>query len=224
MPPAPVQIPVWLDLLAVVPSALAGALVAARAKFDLAGIFGVGLLAGLGGGILRDVLLNQLPVAFKSPWYIVAALACSLAIALTARRVERYFWLVVVFEAAALGLYGVTGVNKGLINGLAVLPAIVLGLVAATGGGVLRDLTLARPPVIFQRGQLFATAALAGVVTYAVLFKLGLDETATALIAASVTFVVRIAAWRMDIRLPGAVDVPAVIADRVGDSGSEKNS
>lgn len=201
-----------------VPSALAGALVAARAQFDLTGIFGVGLLSGIGGGILRDILLNQLPVAFKSPWYIATALLCALIIAVTARRIERYLWLVVFLEAAALGLYGVTGVNKGLINGLAVLPAIVLGLIAATGGGVLRDLTLSRQPEIFQQGQLFATAALAGVVTYAVLFKLGVDETATALIAAAVTFVVRITAWRMDIKLPRAVDVPGVIAGRVGDS------
>ena len=221
MAPAPVQIPIWLDLLAVVPSALAGALVAARAKFDLTGIFGVGLLAGLGGGILRDVLLNQLPVALTSPWYIVAALTCSLIIALTARRIERYFWLVVVFEAAALGLYGVTGVNKGLINGLAILPAILVGMVAATGGGVLRDLTLSRQPEIFQRGQLFATAALAGVITYVILFKLGVDEAVTALVAASVTFVVRITAWRLNIRLPGAIDVPGAIADRVGDSGAD---
>jgi len=221
--PEPVQIPIWLDLLAVVPSALAGALVAARAHFDLTGIFGVGLLSGIGGGILRDVLLNQLPVAFKSPWYILTALACALVIALTARRIERFFWLVVVFDAAALGLYGVTGVNKGLINGLAVLPAVVLGLIAATGGSVLRDLTLSRPPEIFQRGQLYATAALAGVVTYAVLFKLGVGETATALIAAAVTFAVRIGAWRMDIRLPGAVDVPGAIADRVGDPGPDRD-
>lgn len=220
--PQPVQIPIWLDLLAVVPSALAGALVAARARFDLTGVFGVGLLAGIGGGLLRDVLLNQLPVAFKSPWYIATALACALVIALTARRIERYLWLVVFLDAAALGLYGVTGVNKGLINGLAVLPAVVLGLVAATGGSVLRDLTLSRQPEIFQRGQLYATAALAGVLTYAALFKLGVDETATALIAAAVTFTVRIAAWRLDIRLPGAVDVPGAIADRVGDPGGKE--
>lgn len=216
--PAPVQIPIWLDLLAVVPAALAGALIASRANFDLAGIFGVGLLAGLGGGILRDVLLNQLPVAFKSPWYIVAALSCALVIALTASRLERYLWLVVYFDAAALGLYGVTGVNKGLVNGLGVLPAVLLGLIAATGGGVLRDLTLSRPPQIFQRSQLYATAALAGVVTYAILFKLGVDEAVTALVAAFVTFVVRITAWRMNIKLPGAVDVPGAIADRVADS------
>lgn len=221
MVPQPVQIPIWLDLLAVVPSALAGALVAARAKFDIAGIFGVGLLSGIGGGLLRDVLLNQLPVAFKSPWYIATALVCALVIALTARRIERYLWLVVFLDAAALGLYGVTGVNKGLINGLAVLPAIVLGLIAATGGSVLRDLTLSRQPEIFQRGQLYATAALAGVVTYAILFKLGVDEAVTALVAAFVTFAVRITAWRLNIRLPMAVDVPGAIADRVADSRRE---
>ena len=222
MVPEAVQIPIWLDLLAVVPSALAGALVAARAKFDLTGIFGVGLLSGIGGGILRDVLLNQMPVAFKSPWYIATALVCALVIALTARRIERYLWLVVFLDAAALGLYGVTGVNKGLINGLAVLPAIVLGLIAATGGGVLRDLTLSKQPEIFQRGQLYATAALAGVVTYAILFKLGVDEAVTALVAAFVTFAVRITAWRLNIRLPGAVDVPGVIAGRVAESREEK--
>ena len=89
MIPEAVPVPLWLDLPAVVVSALGGALVASRAGFDLSGVFGLGLLTGLGGGILRDLLLNQVPVAIESPEYIIAAVLASALIAVSARAVDR---------------------------------------------------------------------------------------------------------------------------------------
>lgn len=207
--PDPVQVPLWLDLPAVVVSALGGALVGARRHFDLFGIIGLGLVTGLSGGLIRDILLNQLPVALKSPWYIVAALAASVVIVVSARLVDRAIVLLIVLEAAALGLYGVTGINKTLALGLGMWPAVLVGLVAALGGGALRDISTANPPEIFQKGgQLFATAALAGLVAYLVAWNLGASEVETAIIGTAVTFVVRILAWRFNWVLPGPLQVP----------------
>lgn len=209
MVPDPVQVPLWLDLPAVVVSALGGALVGARRHFDVFGIIGLGLVTGLSGGLLRDILLNQLPVAVKSPWYILGALAASIVIVLIARLVDRAIVLLIVLDAAAIGLYGVTGINKTLALGLGMWPAILIGLIAALGGGALRDIATARPPEIFRRGgQLYATAVFAGLIAYLIAWKSGASEVTTALIGTAVTFIVRMLAWRLNWVLPGPLQVP----------------
>lgn len=204
----PVQIPLWIDLSAVVVAALGGALVAVRAGFDLTGVFGLGIITGLGGGLLRDVLLNQLPVALKSPSYLIASLCACAAVSLFSGHLSKTLSLLVVLDAAALGLYGVSGANKALVNDVGVWPALLVGMIAATGGGVLRDVLTAKPPSIFLRGELYATAALLGLVVYVVGFKMGLDDTLIAIAATAVVFAVRVGAWRFGWRAPLAIDAP----------------
>lgn len=207
--PDPVSVPLWLDLPAVVISALGGALVASRAGFDLSGVFGLGLLTGLGGGILRDLLLNQVPVALEKPEYIIAAVLASALIAISARAVDRFLALVIVLDAAALGLYGVTGINKTLAFGFDAWSAVLVGMVAALGGGALRDVATAKPPEIFRRGgQLYATAVLIGLFAYLIAWWSSGDEVIAAVAGVSVTFVVRILAWRLNLVLPGPRQVP----------------
>lgn len=209
MIPDPVSVPLWLDLPAVVVSALGGALVASRAGFDLSGVFGLGLLTGLGGGILRDLLLNQVPVALETPEYIIAAVIASALIAVSARVVDRFIALVIVLDAAALGLYGVTGINKTLAFGLDAWSAVLVGMVAALGGGVMRDLATTRPPEIFRKGgQLYATAVLIGLMAYLIAWWTSSDEVVAAVVGVTVTFVVRILAWRLNLVLPGPRQIP----------------
>jgi len=215
VPAAPVQIPLWLDISAVVVAALGGGFVAARANFDLTGVFGLAIITGLGGGLLRDLLLNQLPVALKSPWYLVAATAAAAVAALLAHRAYERLFALVMLDAAALGLYGMSGANKALINGLGVWPALFIGLIAATGGGVLRDVLTAKPPSIFLRGELYATAALVGLIAYTVGYKAGFDDSLIAVVGAAVTFGVRIASWRFGWSLPGPVDAPGAVRGRL---------
>lgn len=216
----PVQTPIWLDMSAVVVAALGGALIAVREDFDLTGILGLGLISGLGGGLLRDILLNQLPVALKSPWYIVAAVSVSLLVALLAAQAARLTLLLLVLDAAALGLYGVTGINKALANGLGVAPGILIGLVAAIGGGALRDVATARPPAVFVHGEsLYATASLAGLITYAIGWKIGVDPMPMAITATLITFGLRLVAWRRNWILPRAIDAPSRIRRGKPDGG-----
>lgn len=210
----PVQTPLWLDLAAVTTSALGGSLVAVRARFDISGVVALGILTGLGGGLLRDILLNQLPVAIKSPWYIVAAVIASALVALLAHQMTKLAWLLLLFDAAALGLYGVTGANKALANGISPVPAILVGLIAGLGGGVICDLMTAKPPAIFQRGHLYATAALAGLILYVAAIQLGAPADGTAIAAVAVIFGLRIAARSRDWKVPQPVDVPIEIRKR----------
>ncbi|MEX1219924.1 MAG: TRIC cation channel family protein [Solirubrobacterales bacterium] len=218
MIPDPVTVPLWLDLPAVVISALGGALVASRAGFDLGGVFGLGLLTGLGGGILRDILLNQVPVALQTPEYIIAAVLASALIAVSARSVNRYMALVIVLDAAALGLYGMTGINKTLALGFDAWSAVLVGMVAALGGGVLRDLSTAKTPEIFRGGQIYATAVLIGLVAYLITWWIFSDEVIAVITGVAVTFIVRIAAWRMNLTLPGPRQVPG--PEEPGEHGS----
>jgi uncharacterized membrane protein YeiH len=212
--PDPVQTPLWLDLAAVTTSALGGSLVAVRAKFDVSGVVALGILTGLGGGLLRDILLNQLPVAIKSPWYILAAVLASAAVAVLAHQLTKLAWLLLIFDAAALGLYGVTGANKALANGISPVPAVLVGLIAGLGGGVICDLMTTKPPAIFQRGHLYATAAFAGLVLYVAAIKLGAPADETAIGAVLVIFGLRIVARSRDWVVPQPVDVPIEIRKR----------
>lgn len=182
---------------------------ASRAGFDLSGVFGLGLLTGLGGGILRDLLLNQVPVAIESPEYIIAAVLAAALIAVSARAIDRMTGLLIVLDAAALGLYGMTGINKTLAFGFDAWSAVLVGLVAALGGGALRDLATARPPEIFRKGgQLYATAVLVGLLAYLVAWWTTGDEVIAAIVGVGITFVVRVLAWRLNWVLPGPLQVP----------------
>lgn len=209
MIPDPVSVPLWLDLPAVVVAALGGALIASRAGFDLSGVFGLGLLTGLGGGILRDLLLNEVPVALTSPEYIIAAIIAAGVIALSADLVDRAVVLLILLDAAALGLYGVTGINKALALDFSAWSAVLVGMIAALGGGALRDVATARSPEIFRKGgQLYATAVLIGLIAYLITWWIFNDEISAAIVGVMVTFVVRVLAWRMDLILPGPRQVP----------------
>ncbi len=211
----PVQTPLWLDLAAVITSALGGSLVAVRAKFDVTGVVALGILTGLGGGLLRDLLLNQLPVALDSPWYVLTAVIASAAVALLAHQAEKAVWLLLIFDAAALGLYGVTGASKALANGVGPVPAILVGLIAGLGGGVLCDLMTTKPPAIFQRGHLYAAAAFAGLVVYVAAIKAGAPANETAIVAAALIFGLRVVARSRDWKAPQPVDVPREIRKRI---------
>jgi uncharacterized membrane protein YeiH len=207
--PDPVSVPLWLDLPAVVVSALGGAAVASKAGFDLSGVFGLGLLTGLGGGILRDLLLNEVPVALSSPEYIIAALVASAVIALSTSIVEKAVVLLVVLDAAALGLYGVTGINKALALDFSAWSAVLVGMVAALGGGALRDVATARSPEVFRKGtQLYATAVLIGLLAYLIAWWIFGDEVVAAVVGVGVTFAVRVIAWRLNVVLPGPRQAP----------------
>jgi uncharacterized membrane protein YeiH len=201
-----VQTPLWLDLAAVFSSALMGALVAVRRDFDVVGVLALALVTGLGGGIIRDVLLNQVPVFLEKPSYPAAALAAGALAFFFAPLLGRIGWLLLVSDAIGLGLYGVVGADKALVNGIDPFPAVLVGLAAAVGGGVLRDVLTAQPPAIFRRGELYALTALAGIVLYVVLDRAGVRIAIGAALAVAVTTGLRVVAVRLGWEAPVPVD------------------
>lgn len=150
------------DLTGVIGNAVLGGLLARGARFDLIGFASLAIVAGLGGGILRDTLLQDgPPVALTEyPYLLTALVGAFVAYSLP---VEGHLWnrLFPVADAVAVGAWAAAGALKTLALGLGWLPAVLLGTITAVGGSVIRDLLLQRRPAIFQAGNtLYATSAL----------------------------------------------------------------
>lgn len=150
-----------LDLTGVFANALLGGSVARTKNFDPVGFAALAIVSGLGGGIIRDTLLQRgTPVALTDYPYLLTALggaAVAFAVPFEGRVWDRAFPFV---DALALGCWAAAGAQKTLLLGLGSLAAVLLGTVTAVGGGVVRDLCVGRIPTIFGGNTLYATCAL----------------------------------------------------------------
>lgn len=204
-------IPLWMDLLAVAIGSLQGAAFAAQfrdRRLDLLGVAIVGIATGFGGGLLRDILLSQVPLALQSNWYLPVATVAALLGMLLQRLVHRLSVTINVLDAVMLGMFGALGTTKALALGLPVVPAIFVGAVAAVGGGILRDLLLNLPISIMQVGSLYAVAAIVGATTLAVLDGLGVNALAAGIVCVAVTFGLRVLAVAFHWTLPEQRHLP----------------
>jgi len=200
-----------MDLVAVAIGSLQGAAFAAQfrdRRLDLLGVAIVGIATGFGGGILRDLLLNQVPLALHSNWYLPVATVSALLGMLLQRVVHRLSVTINVLDAVMLGLFGALGTTKALAFGLPVVPAIFVGAVAAVGGGILRDLLLNLPISIMQVGSLYAVAAIVGATTLAVLDGFGVNALVAGIACVIVTFGVRVLAVVFHWTLPEQRHLP----------------
>ena len=193
---------VVLDLVGIFVFAISGALVAVRKELDLFGVLVLAGVTGLGGGWLRDVLIDATPPASLMDWrYLIAPVAAGLLTFWyhpTLGRMERS---VNVFDAFGLALFCVTGAVKAQEYGLGLAPAALMGMVTGIGGGMARDVLAGRVPVVF-RGELYATPALAGAAVAVVLHAEGQPFWLTALCGGSLCLVWRLVAIRRDWRAP----------------------
>ncbi|MGL4832702.1 MAG: trimeric intracellular cation channel family protein [Propionibacteriaceae bacterium] len=152
----------WVDLSGVFANALLGGVIARREKLDPIGFIVLAIMSGLGGGLIRDVLLDVgPPAAFLDNAYLWTAFAgagVSYLVHLRGRWWNISFTLI---DALALGAWSAAGATKALMLGLGWLPAIMIGTIAAVGGGMIRDITLRRVPGVLGGNTLYATCAAA---------------------------------------------------------------
>ncbi|WP_109472923.1 trimeric intracellular cation channel family protein [Ornithinimicrobium cavernae] len=206
-----------LDILGVFVFALSGGLVAVRKGLDLVGVVVLAWVAGLGGGIMRDVLLGDTPPVGISDWrLLVPAALAGLGTFLWYRHLRSVLPLradvrakvigrsVRVLDAGGLALFAVSGALKALEFQAGALAAVLLGVLTATGGGALRDVLAGQVPEVLRR-ELYAIPALIG----ATLIVVGhaLDILTPLLIwgAVALVFVIRIAAVALDLNAPTAL-------------------
>lgn len=198
-------IPLWADLLAVGIGSLQGALFAAQfrdRRLDLLGVALIGIATGFGGGLVRDVLLGQVPAALESNWYLPVATGSALVGMLLERLFHRLRHLITVLDALTIGLFAAIGTTKALALGLPEIPAIFIGVVSAVGGSILRDLLLNVPIALMSVGSLYAVAALVGTTSLVVFVALGADILLAAVVCVGLTFTVRVLAVLFKWTLP----------------------
>jgi uncharacterized membrane protein YeiH len=190
------------DLAGTAVFAVEGALAAAHAGFDLIGILVLAFVTALGGGVVRDLMLDLRPAAIARPEYAVLVILGALATALPASVLPPVSsWPVTIMDAVGLSLFAVAGTEKALENAVHPLPACFLGTVGAVGGGVTRDLLLNEVPHVLNK-DIYATAALFAAVIVVVGRTLKLGPRRLALIAALACFALRIAAVAYGWQLP----------------------
>ncbi|MCU1472905.1 trimeric intracellular cation channel family protein [Amnibacterium sp.] len=163
-----------LDLIGVFANALLGGLIARQEKLDPIGFVVLAVLSGLGGGLIRDVLLQHgPPVALTDYSYLLTAFAGAAVSYLVRVRGRVWDWVWPVVDALALGTWAAAGAQKTLGVGLGWLAAVLLGTITAVGGGAVRDVVLRRIPGILGGNTLYATCAIVGSTVLVVLAELG---------------------------------------------------
>lgn len=205
MDPMAIEVPSWVDVAAVGIGSLQGAMFAAQFRdrqLDLLGVAMIGTATGLGGGFLRDLLLQRPLVALSADWYLSVAVLFALLGMLLARLVRKIDWVITIADALTIGLFGAIGVAAALAQGLPIIPSIFVGIVSAVGGGVIRDILLATPITVMHVGSLYAVAAAAGTLSFVVLRSFSISVDWSALVCVVVTAMIRILAVRFNWSLP----------------------
>lgn len=200
------ELPPAIDFPATFLWAVSGALVAARRGYDINGIVVLALVSSTGGGLLRDgIFLQQGPPALvRSPFYLALVVVAALLVLLAGRRIQRirrYEDVVALGDAIGLGAYAVVGMTLADAAGLDHLGVVLVGVVNAVGGGVLRDVLMRREAEIFQPGTLLAVAAVLGCILFLALTEaLRMPETPAGWLTILVVFAVRALAVRLNWR------------------------
>lgn len=181
-----------LDLASVFVFALSGALVASRQQLDPVGFGFVACLTALGGGTLRDLLLDRNPVFWiAEPHSILAALLAAALVFLIAPRLESRYKAIRWLDAVALSSAVVAGVSAAHETGQSPMIVTIMGMITGCFGGLMRDVVCNDVPLVLRHGEFYVTAALAGSVTSALLALVIADSTVYLLAGAAVTFALR---------------------------------
>jgi uncharacterized membrane protein YeiH len=191
----------WITLIAVIVSSASGVLKAGFKQYDLFGVIIIAIATGLGGGSLRDMLLDREVFWIRDQVFFIASLASAIVIFITARLVKispRFF---LIPDAAGLATFGIAGTLVSLMVGAPWLIASFMGVMTGTMGGIFRDILSNEPPVVFQ-SSLYATVSWGGSLLFIGLIYLQLDVTFSAILAGLSIFIARMIAIHFDISLP----------------------
>jgi len=194
-----------LDLIGVFFFAVSGGLLAVRKGFELVGVIALSLVTALGGGIIRDLVLGAIPpTAFTDVLYLVVPLlAAAIVFGAHGPLEERFRTPVLLFDAAGLGLFAVTGAVKASAFGLSAVGAVLIGVISAVGGGIMRDVLANDPPHLFHPdSRLYAIPAALGATIIVVAWRNDFYSGGLAVGVAAVVFVFRLAALRFGWRAP----------------------
>ena len=192
----------WLDLCGVAVFAVSGALEAARKQLDLVGFLFVGAVTGIGGGTLRDVLLDRGPVFWvHEPRYLWVTSAAAVATFLVAPHIQRRAVVLLWADALGMAVFCVLGARTALEAGAGPEVAVLMGTMTATFGGLIRDVVCTETPLLLKR-EIYATAAAAGAALYVAGRALALPDPLAMGLGLAFAFAVRGLALAWGLSLP----------------------
>lgn len=193
-----------IEFLGIITFALSGIVEARRKRMDLVGVYTVALITAFGGGTLRDLFIDRTPLFWvANQGYAILILALALGAFLFPGLTQLPPRPLILPDALGLGLFSVAGAGFALDAGTSVFIAALLGATTGVFGGVLRDVIINEIPFIFRSRYLYATAAFAGSLLYALLARAGVADGLAVPLGITAVVLLRLAALRFGLRLPG---------------------
>ncbi|MFT6066700.1 MAG: putative membrane protein YeiH [Paraglaciecola sp.] len=191
-----------LDILGTFAFAISGALVALDKKLDIFGVIIIAFVTAVGGGMLRDILIDAHPINWIGDLnYLYIIFSAVIFTFLFKSKIAYLSKTLFLFDTIGIGVFTLLGLQKGLSYDLHPLVALIMGMISAVFGGVLRDVLTNRVPLIFEK-EIYASACLAGGVMYLTLNYFSVEENINFIISASVVVIIRVVAVKFSLELP----------------------
>jgi uncharacterized membrane protein YeiH len=191
-----------LDIAGTFAFAISGALVAIKKDFDIFGVIIIAFVTAVGGGMMRDVLINAHPINWINDinyiWTILTAVGITF---LFRSRIAPLRKTMFLFDTIGISVFTLSGLEKGLAYDLHPFVALVMGMVSAVFGGVIRDVLTRKVPLIFKK-EIYASACLAGGVVYLILSNFNINKDLHFVIPAAVIFIIRTVVVKYKLELP----------------------
>ncbi|WP_064966325.1 trimeric intracellular cation channel family protein [Tenacibaculum ovolyticum] len=191
-----------LDIAGTFAFAISGALVAIKKDFDIFGVIIIAFVTAVGGGMMRDVLINAHPINWINDinyiWTILTAVGVTF---LFRSRIAPLRKTMFLFDTIGISVFTLSGLEKGLAYDLHPFVALVMGMVSAVFGGVIRDVLTRKVPLIFKK-EIYASACLAGGVVYLILSNFNINKDLHFVIPAAVIFIIRTVVVKYQLELP----------------------
>lgn len=205
-----VGLPAWLDLLTVLVGSVAGTIVARERHLDLVGFIGLAILCGLGGGLIRDTIMQVGSVYLaESPYALITSVTVGVLSFLFSGLIIKAPNLFIWLDILSVAFFALSGTDKGIVYHMQPLPAIFMGAITGVGGGMLRDVFLGIVPKIFQRSNLYAFCAFAGSAFYWVAVVLiRMNKVYASIFCVFLTVSLRM--WSLSFNIQTSVDVDLV--------------
>ena len=192
-----------LDLLGIGVFAVSGALAAGRKRLDLLGVFVLAAVTAIGGGTVRDLLLDRHPIFWLADAAYLGVIVAAVAVTFAYVQWRRPpLASLLVADALGLALFSIAGAQLAQNAGLPAVSVVLLGTMTGVGGGVIRDVLSAEIPFVLRRGNLYASTVILGIAGYLVLESIGVARQPASLIGMGIIAASRFAAIRWELQLP----------------------
>ncbi len=198
------QVPSFVDILDFIGTfafAISGIRLASAKRFDWFGAYVVGLATAIGGGTIRDVLLDVTPAWMTTPVYLICTAIAMFFVIAFGKYVIRLNNTFFIFDSVGLALFTIVGAEKSLALGYPFWVAIIMGSITGAAGGVIRDVFINEIPLIFRK-EIYAMACVIGGIAYWLCLKMNMETSVSQIIGGSVVLVTRILAVKYRITLP----------------------